>query len=177
MKNKISLVLSVVLLLGALNTKAQKDNKPWSFGFGIEGGIPVGDARTIYDFNFGATARFSYHVGDGWATFTTGSVFMAPKNLDQGNNLRVGVQIPFKVGYKYKLIGPLFVMGEVGYSAYQFYYQDSYENTVHSNTGGFTYAPSVGITKGVFELTAKYESILVSGGSISHANLRLGFNF
>ena len=120
MKNKISLVLSVVLLLGALNTKAQQDNKPWSFGFVIEVGIPVRDARTIYDFNFGATARFSYHVGDGWATFTTGSVFMAPKNLDQGNNLRVGVQIPFKVGYKYKLIGPLFVMGEVGYSAYQF---------------------------------------------------------
>ena len=171
------LILSVILLTCAFSTQAQKNNKPWSLGFAVEGGAPTGEASQVYNFTFGITGRFSYHVGPGWATFTTGAVGFGPKSV-YNEDLKVAEQIPFKLGYKYVVAGPFFVMGEAGYSVYGYYRNAGYNETSTSfRTGGFTCAPSIGVTKGVFEAGLKYESIFLSGGNISYFNLRLAFNF
>ena len=71
---------------------------------------------------------------------------------------------------------PFFVMGELGYSSFKIYYDAN--GTVASNSsGGFTYAPTVGVNFNAFEAGIKYEATSVSGGTFSNISLRLGFNF
>ena len=175
MKKCIPVLFCAVLLLAGLSLSAQKEGKKWSVGFGLEAGAPVGDVKDSYHFTAGVTVRFSYMAGPGYLTFTTGVVGYDPKKVP-GGQTKAALQIPFKAGYKYIFVKHLFVMGELGYSTYRYYYDDG-GNLVSTSTGGFTYAPSIGVNFGVFEAAIKYESIAVSGGTVSNVGLRLGFNF
>ena len=176
MKQCFAILFCSALLLAGLSSGAQKLSKKWSIGFGLEGGAPLGDAKTSYNFTGGLTLRFSYKAGPGFATFTTGGVVFAPKDI-KGTDVKAGLQIPFKAGYKYIIGDHFFVMGELGYSAFRYYYKDGNGNLVSASTGGFTYAPTVGAQFGVFEVGIRYEGIAISGGTLSDVGLRLGFNF
>jgi hypothetical protein len=177
MKKIFTLLFTVCLLGCMLPAMAQKPGKIFSAGFGLEAGIPLGDARTAFNATGGVTARFALRAGPGYATFTTGAIVFAPKNLYYDENLKASVQIPFKAGYKYSIIPHLFVMGELGYSSFQTYYDDGNDDIAHTSTGGFTYAPAVGAEWGVFEVSLRYESVHVSGGNVSYVGARCGFNF
>ena len=86
------------LLIISFNTaNAQKESKQFSVGFGLEGGVPVGDAKNSYDFDGGITLRFSYHLGPGFATLTSGAVGFYPKS-NLGDNTKATLQIPVKAG-------------------------------------------------------------------------------
>jgi hypothetical protein len=176
MKQCFSILFCSALLLAGLSSGAQKLSKKASFGFGLEGGAPLGDAKNSYNFTGGLTLRFSYKAGPGFATFTTGAVVFGPKSIS-GGHAKAGLQIPFKAGYKYIIGGHFFVMGELGYSVFRYYYEDGNHNLVSTSTGGFTYAPTVGVQFGSFEVGIKYEGIAISGGTLSDVGLRLGFNF
>ncbi|MBS1596870.1 MAG: hypothetical protein JST75_01495 [Bacteroidetes bacterium] len=178
MKKIFTMIFGVVLMCMALPSMAQREGKLVSVGFGIEPGIPVGSAADIFNFNMGFTARVSVHAGPGFATFTSGGIVMIPKNIDQNNSFVAGVQIPFKAGYKYIIARHFFVMGELGYSIYKSYYDSgSNSNLASTSTGGFTYAPSIGVNFGVTELALRYESINLSGDRVDYMGLRIGFNF
>ena len=176
MKQCFSVLFCSALLLAGLSSGAQNITKKWSIGFGLEGGAPVGDTKDSYNFTGGLTVRFSYKAGPGFATFTTGAVVFYPKKV-QGEQTKAGLQIPFKAGYKYIFLKHLFVMGELGYSSFRYYYEGTNSNLISSSTGGFTYAPTFGVQFGFFEAGIKYEGIAVSGGTLSDIGLRLGFNF
>ncbi|HLK30652.1 MAG TPA: outer membrane beta-barrel protein [Puia sp.] len=171
----VALGIFCFLVLGSLSASAQSDSKKFSVGFGLEGGLPVGDANTGYHFTGGITIRFAYHVGPGFVTLTSGAVGYIPKT-DQGKSTKASLQIPVKAGYKYIFAKPFFVMGEVGFSSFKIYYDDN--GTVASNSySGFTFAPTVGVNFNAFEAGIKYESTSITGGSLSNISLRLGFNF
>jgi hypothetical protein len=176
MKRITSFFLAAALLFAALPSMAQRESKLFSFGFGIEGGIPLSDMKTSYTGGGGVTGRFSLHAGPGFVTFTAGGIAFAAQNISN-NSLKTGVQIPIKAGYKYRILPHLFIMGELGYSSFRNYYEDQNNNVVTSSTGGFTYAPSIGANFGVLELAARYETVQLSGGNISFIGLRMGFNF
>ncbi|MEO7048305.1 MAG: hypothetical protein ABI091_23600 [Ferruginibacter sp.] len=88
-------IFTSLLIISFTTAKAQKENKQFSVGFGLEGGVPVGDAKSTYDFDGGITLRFSYHVGPGFAMLTSGAVGFYPKS-DLGDNTKATLQIPIK---------------------------------------------------------------------------------
>lgn len=163
-------------MLLCINTaKAQNESKKFSVGFGLEGGLPLGDIKDAYKFDGGITIRFSYKAGPGFATLTSGAIAFLPKS-DLGNSTKASLQIPVKAGYKYIFRKPFFVMGELGYSSIKIYSGDN-GDLVSNTYGGFTYAPSVGVNFKAFEAAIKYEGVSVSGGTFSSIGIRLGFNF
>jgi hypothetical protein len=167
------------------NLYAQKDGKPFSFGFGIEGGGILGDKnfKEVFSSEFGMSLRFSVKAGPGYATFTPGGMLVIPKSVDE-DEVKVGTHVPLKLGYKYIIADKFFVMAEGGYSFYTIYTADSDAESVDDMTkerySGFTYAPSVGLNLGKFELGLRYETTIlkknvdVKPGLLA---LRIGFNF
>jgi hypothetical protein len=171
----LAAVLCCLLVFGSIGAKAQKDTKTFSVGFGLEAGVPTGDATTGYHFTGGLTIRFSYKAGPGFVTFTTGAEGYVPKS-GEGKTTKASLQIPFKLGYKYVFAKPFFVMGELGYSSFKVYY-DNNGSVASQSYSGFTYAPTIGVTFNAFEAGIKYEATSLSGGTFSNIALRLGFNF
>jgi hypothetical protein len=174
-KKIFSCILLSILIFCSYGVSAQNLRKRFSIGFGLEGGLPEGDAKDIYSATAGLTIRFSYRLGHGFATFTTGGIGYAPK-VDEINQ-KAGVQFPFKAGYKYIICRHLFIMGEAGYSAFRAYYRDPIGKLLYTDKGGFTYAPAVGVQFGALELGVRYETLQAGGLNIAHAGVRLGFNF
>jgi hypothetical protein len=174
--NYVTIGLFCFLALVCITAKAQKETKNFSVGFGLEGGLPTGDANQAYHFTGGVTIRLSYHAGPGFVTLTSGVVGFLPKT-GQGDATKASLQIPIKAGYKYIFHKPFFIMGEVGYSSFKVYYKDVNGDLASTTSGGFTYAPSIGVNFNAFEAAIKYEATSLSGGTVSEVALRLGFNF
>jgi len=166
-------VIGMFLLLGSA-VRAQSDTKTFSAGFGLQAGIPGGS--TGYHFDGGLTVRLSYHAGPGFVTLSSGVVAWVPKSF-QGSTTKASLQIPVLAGYKYVFAKPFFVMGEVGYSSFRVYYKGDDGGVASSTFGGFTYAPTVGVTFKAFEAGIRYESTSLSGGTASSIGLRVAFNF
>jgi len=121
--------------------------------------------------------RLAYHLGNGFATLTSGGIAFIPKNLDGGEDMKVGLLIPVKAGYKYIIQDHFFVMGEIGYGTLRQYYADENDELASVSNGGFLFAPSAGVQFNVLEVGLRYESVSLPGGSVSFVGLRLGFNF
>ena len=165
----------ICLMLVCFTATAQKEGKKFSGGFGLEAGLPVGTANTVYHFTGGLSIRFSYHAGPGFITLSSGVFAYVPKS-GLGRSTKASLQIPIKAGYKYVFYKPFFVMGEIGYSSFKVYYAGT-NNIASTSSGGFTYAPTIGVSFNVFELGIKYEATSITGGALSEIGLRLGFNF
>ena len=178
MKKILLSTLFAALMLGTFSASAKRV----SFGLGLDAGLPQGDASNIYNLTGGLSFRLNVnHAGPGTATFTTGFVAFAPKSLD-GKELKAGLQIPFKFGYKYVVAKPLFVMMEIGYSSFTFAAAGTSGGEVKTeSSGGFTYAPCVGVQFSKLEVGIRYESFGISmagqSSNVSFLALRLGVNF
>ncbi|MFT3749865.1 MAG: hypothetical protein QM768_16195 [Agriterribacter sp.] len=184
---KILFVAFATTALFISRANAQKDDKPFSFGFGIEAGPLVGDKDFKHTFGgeFGLSLRFAVKAGPGYVTFTPGGMLVFPKSVNEDDEeIKIGTHVPLKLGYKY-IIGKFFVMGEAGYSRYVLYTVNQESENIDDiekiKGGGFTYAPSVGLNLGKFELGVRYESTLAKfNGYASKPSLlgiRAGFNF
>jgi hypothetical protein len=102
---------------------------------------------------------------------------VVPKSISE-EDLKIGTHIPLRVGYKYIFAEKFFVMGEVGYAAYTLYAAGEDEDIVKEKSGGFTYAPSVGVNLGKFEAGIRYEATALKDDvKVALLGLRLGFNF
>jgi hypothetical protein len=152
---------------------AQKETKSFSVGFGLEAGVPVGNYSNLYNFDMGFTVRFSFHAGPGFVTLTTGAVGFVPTNI-AAEPKKAGLQIPFRVGYKYIIHHHFFVMGEVGYVSTKTYY-GSQGKLQSLDSGSFIAAPSIGVQFNAFEISLRYDmNFKDQAGSIGP---RIGFNF
>ncbi|HRO47429.1 hypothetical protein [Agriterribacter sp.] len=183
MKKIILLLVIAVSTLYMSQVYAQKHGKPFSFGFGFEGGPIIGNAdfKEVFSSEFGLSLRFSVKAGPGYATFSPGALLVMPKSLSE-DDIKIGTHIPLRLGYKYIFAERFFVMGEAGYAAYTVYSADAgseSDEIVKDKSGGFTYAPSVGVNLGKFEAGIRYEATHLkdSDTKIGLLGLRLGFNF
>jgi hypothetical protein len=171
---KKTAIIILMIAFCAIKAEAQKETKKFSVGFGIEAGVPTGPPSDLYSFAIGLTVRFSYHVGPGFVTFTTGALGYDPKTIVIGQKKKVGLQIPFRAGYKY-IVNHFFVMGELGYSEFKSYYGQNGE-LVSTSSGSFIAAPSVGVQFNAFEVGIRYGIDFRSGGG-GLFGARIGFNF
>src|ERR1700733_4748747 len=117
MKKVLFITLTGFITLLSIQSNAQSDLKKFSVGFGFDAGTPLGDAKNAFHFTGGLDLRFSYKLGPGFATFSVGAIAFVPKSF-AGKNTKAALQIPVKIGYKYKIVPHFFVMGEVGYSRF-----------------------------------------------------------
>lgn len=175
-KFQFFLITGLLCLLGSFSASAQSLSKTFSFGLGLEGGLPMGDAKEAYNVAGGLTARLSYKVGNGFATLTGGGIAFIPESLE-GEDVKAGLLIPIKAGYKYIIKDRFFLMGEVGYGSFKQYFADENDALASVSNGGFAFAPSVGVQFKVLEIGLRYESVSLPDASLSFVGLRLGFNF
>lgn len=183
MKKIIQLILLVIALHSFNQASAQTSGKRFSFGFGFEGGVVLSDAdfKEAFSSEAGISLRFSVKAGPGYVTFSPGALVVIPKKISE-DDLKVGTRFPLRIGYKYIFAGKFFVMGEAGYAAYTLYTantEDEGENIIKEKSGGFTYAPSVGVNLGKFEAGVRYETTVLKDSDAKSGilGLRLGFNF
>lgn len=183
MKKTILLFFLMVSMVYFGNAYAQRASKPFSFGIGIEGGQFMGDANFKETFNAeaGLSLRFSVKAGPGFVTLSPGARLVIPKSISE-EDIKLGSHIPLRIGYKYIFARKFFVMAEGGYSQYTFYSADvsnESDEIIKEKSGGFSYAPSVGVNLGSFEAGIRYESTNLKdlNTKISLLGLRLGFNF
>jgi hypothetical protein len=170
---KKNAIIFLVLAFCVTKAVAQKETKKFSVGFGIEAGLPTGPASNLYGFAVGLTMRFSYHVGPGFVTLTSGGIGYDPKTV-VGQKKKVGLQIPVRAGYKY-IANHFFAMGEIGYSDFKSYYGQN-GAVVSTTTGSFIAAPSVGVQFNAFEAGLRYDIDFRNGGG-GLFGIRIGFNF
>ncbi|MEO8405193.1 MAG: transporter [Chitinophagaceae bacterium] len=175
-KFNLFLICGMLSIFCSSNASGQSLSKKFSFGFGLEAGLPTGDVKEAYNFTGGLTLRFAYHVGPGFATLTTGGIAFIPESLE-GEDVKAGLLIPVKAGYKYIIKDHFFVMGEVGYGSFKQYYSDDNGELASVSNGGFAYAPTIGVQFNALELGLRYESVSLPGGTLSFLGFRLGFNF
>lgn len=183
MKCTLLLLAVSCLTLFSLRSFAQNETKKWSIGIMTEIGLPQGDIKSVYHTTSGLSLRFSYHVGPGFITLSAGGVAFIPKIGAEDTSsaviktLKVGVQVPVKVGYKYIFLHHIFIMGELGYSTFYTFYEDDNSEIQHSSAGGFDYSLTAGFQLNAFEIGFKYEAFQLPVNNINYIGARLGFNF
>lgn len=177
MKKQLS-ILSVLFLLFSLSIQAQ-DAKPttgkkFKVGLGLDAALPVGNLGTLYSVGGGLSLRFLYKVTPEFGiTFTTGFDAFIPKNLNNlNNNSKASLNIPFKLGGRYKFTDKFYGIMEVGTTHSIIYYKSS-NSVAHVSSNSFTYAPGIGVLLGGFDASLRYEGY----GGAGFIGLRLGFFF
>src|ERR1700676_5466897 len=149
---KKTTIIFLMIAFCAIKAMAQKETKKFSVGVGIEAGLPTGPTSDLYSFAVGLTIRFSYHVGPGFVTLTSGGIGYDPKTV-VGQKKKYGFQIPVRAGDKY-IVHHFFAMGEVGYSNFKSYYGQN-GALVSTTVGSFIAAPSIGVQFNAFEASLR----------------------
>src|SRR5579862_564744 len=174
MKKKPTIIFVALLMICSSAAFAQKETKLNSFGFGIEIGSPTGNIKNLYSAAAGLTLRYSHHIGPGFITFTTGGLGYAPIT-SKGTPKRAAIQIPVRAGYKYIFDHHFFVMGELGYSYFKYFY-NSNGDIASATRNALTFGASAGLNLNAFELGVRYGvNITNNDGGVIAA--RIGFNF
>jgi hypothetical protein len=155
MKN---LLLGFLFILGiGISSQAQTTS---DFQLGIHGGIPVGDAGDVSDFNAGFDAAYLFGVVD-------------------------MVEVGPLVGYSHYFIEdfddisflPIAASGRVAMGAAFAGLDLGYAvGLSDGNDGGFYYRPKIGFGFYGLNLVGSYSGISVDGTNISSVNLGLEFN-
>lgn len=182
MKKLLVVVLAGAMMLASTNLKAQ-DSKGgvngFRFGIGIEGALPT-NGLAGYDIGAGLTLRFSHGVAEKFdLTLTSGAMAFIPKDLTVGSatlDTKAALFIPVKVGGRYMLTENFYAMGEAGVTIVKTYLpkvsgtSGSFSSV---NSTSFTYAPSVGVKFGGFDVGVRYEGLDGAG----FFGARVGFTF
>ena len=173
------LILSALCFLLVLTTQAQDKKeikgKKFKISLGLDAVLPTGSLGQAYNFGGGLSLRFLYKVTPQFGvTFTTGFDAFPPKNLNNINaSSKATLNIPFKLGGRYKFTDKFYGIMEVGSTHTISYYKGIGNNIAHVSGNSFTYAPGVGLLLGGFDVSLRYEGY----GSAGFIGLRLGFFF
>ncbi|MGZ3757697.1 MAG: hypothetical protein ACXVAY_04660 [Mucilaginibacter sp.] len=163
--------LGVALFIGS-NVKAQTTTpvNPWRLGFGLETGIPTGNAHDISNFELGGTARLQYDVTGNFAwTLTSGYYNMFGKDLPNNTGVRyadLGV-IPVKAGIKAFFTPDLYFGAEAG---------AGFEAHNGSNTK-LILSPTLGYASKKWDVGVRYENFSGQGDNYGLVGLRIAYGF
>lgn len=173
------LMLSALLLIFSMTIHAQDakkiTGKKFKVSLGLDVALPTGDLGQVYSLGGGLSLRFLYKITPQFGvTFTTGFDAFIPKNLNNLNkNSKATLNIPFKIGGRYKFTDKFYGIMEVGDTHSTLYYKGTTNNVAHVSSNSFTYAPGVGVLLGGFDVSLRYEGYSSAG----FLGLRLGFFF
>ena len=170
MKKLITSALIATMVIASIGAKAQE--KKFKVGLGLEAALPVGNLGTAYSIGAGLSLRFLYKITPQLGvTFTTGGIAFIPKG-DFNKNSKATLNIPFKIGGRYKFTDKFYGIMEIG-DTHSIVYYDSNNSVGHVSGDSFTYAPGIGLLLGGFDVSLRYEGYQNAG----FVGLRLGFFF
>jgi hypothetical protein len=173
------LILTALFLFFSLTIQAQDTTKikgkKFKIGLGLDVALPMGTLNQAYSIGGGLSLRFLYKITPEFGvTFTTGFDALPPKNLNNINaSSKATLNIPFKLGGRYKFTDKFYGIMEVGSTHTISYYKGINNNLAHVSGNSFTYAPGIGLLLGGFDVSLRYEGYASAG----FIGLRLGFFF
>jgi hypothetical protein len=175
MKKVFTIMVVMAVALGVTKAQAQdSDYKKFSLGLGLEGALPTGGLKSLYNVGAGATVRAAIGLDKASAvTLTTGVVAFIPKDLGSGIDVKAQINIPIKAGYRYMLSDSFYGIGEAGVSIIKSYYNNGSSTLQSVSSSEFTYAPGIGVLLGGFDASLRYEGYSSAG----FLGLRVGFTF
>ena len=164
--------LIVAAIFFTTNSMAQTTPaNAWRLGFGVDAGIPTGNAKIGTTFILGGTGRLQYGISDKFAlTLTSGAYHFFPKMIP-GENVRYNSYgiIPVKFGAK-AFFTPSFYFGaEVG-AAFE-------ETDDGAGPTRLILSPALGYANEHWDAGVRYENFSGSGGSSGLIALRIAYGF
>lgn len=149
---KKTFVLLAALFIGATSFAQHQLNA------GVEVGLPSGNLGLGNGTGFGASAKYLYNLNDNSAiTGSLGFISFGGKNGGTSTSA-----IPFKAGYRYAFAGSengFYVEPQLGFTSFSF-------SGGGGSLSGFTFAFNGGYKVNKFDISARYESTSVTGGSL-----------
>ena len=171
-KLKFLIISLFAAILTIVSTGTNAQGKKFKVGLGLETALPVGNMDNVYSVGAGLSLRFLYKITPQFgATFTTGGIAFIPKG-GINKNSKATLNIPFKIGGRYKFTDKFYGIMEVG-TTHSIVYYDVDNKVQHISGNSFTYAPGVGLLLGGFDVSLRYEGYKDAG----FVGLRLGFFF
>lgn len=173
------LILSAMLFFFSFAIQAQDSEKisgkKFKIGLGLDAALPTGTLADAYSVGGGLSLRFLYKITPQFgATLTTGFDAFIPKNVNNiDDNSKASLNIPVKIGGRYKFTDKFYGIMEAGITHSIVYYKDSNGDLAHLSANSFTYAPGIGVLLGGFDASLRYEGY----ASQNFLGLRLGFFF
>ncbi|SFH12943.1 outer membrane beta-barrel protein [Pedobacter insulae] len=182
MKLQILSLLCGLVLIGAVTAKAQTrpipPDKPvtgFRFGIGLEGALPMGDMKDLYNYKVGGglTLRFSKGIAENLDVLLTGgAIGLLPEDLaSETYDTNPSILIPVKLGARFMLGNNFYLMGEAGMTFTKIYTITNIDMTTGDVNEGFVngstfgYAPSIGVRFGKLDIGLRYETLSdINGG-------------
>lgn len=161
----------VALLIGS-NVKAQTTpSSAFRLGFGLEAGVPTGNASNVSNFTLGGTARLQYGLTNDLAlTLTSGYYSFFGKSYTVGTTKVDGPNfgvVPLKAGIKAFFAENLYFGAELG---------AGFETSTGGNTK-FLAAPGLGWANKKWDISARYENFAGQSNNYGLVGLRLAYGF
>jgi hypothetical protein len=171
-----SAAVAVAILFGTsanaqTTTTKSADSSPWRLGFGIEGGIPTGDAHDGSKFELGGSARLQYGLSDAFdLTLTSGYTnFFAKSFTVDGQSVKgddLGI-VPVKVGIKAFFAQNIYFGAEAG---------AGFETRTDGNTK-LILSPALGWANQHWDIGVNYTNYSGQSNSYGSVGLRLAYGF
>lgn len=161
----------VALLIGS-NVKAQTTpSSAFRLGFGLEAGVPTGNASNVSNFTLGGTARLQYGLTNDLAlTLTSGYYSFFGKNYTVGTTTVDGPNfgvVPLKAGIKAFFAENLYFGAELG---------AGFETSAGGSTK-FLASPGLGWANKNWDISARYENFAGQSNNYGLVGLRLAYGF
>lgn len=165
------LLCTLIAGISIFTCSAQTATPKTKFSFGIEGGVPVGNSASLYNFGIGGSVKAEIHAGqDLYVTLSGGYTNFPIKDEVRaqlapfGDLQKSAGFIPVKVGLKYYIENGFFGEVQIG-------------KTIATTDGAgsaFAYAPGFGYTfDSRYEIGLRYEGWRKDGSTFGQFGLRL----
>jgi hypothetical protein len=170
-------LIALVFCVAAVSTVFAQTNPYPHMSLGVEYGLPVGDAASVYGTVLGASAKAEFPVAKSAFNITlTAGLSDYLVKLDYQGTLKNATYVPLELGGKYFFSRIGYVEGDLGASI-----------NVNSNYSAartaFIYAPVIGVSaptnkhKATIDMGLRYEGRAETGGTVSQVALRLAYRF
>jgi len=149
-------------------TSTTAQSSVWTFGIGLEAGIPTGNATDISNLELGGTARLEYNASKTVAVMLTSGYYdMIGKAAPNGADFTSLGMVPVKAGLKIYVSPGFYIDGEAGAG-----FDTSYEN--HTK---LIFSPGIGYGGKSWDAGLRYENYSGNNNSFGLVGLRLAYNF
>ena len=157
------LMLFLVSFMGVASVYGQGN-----FRFGVNGGIPVGDADDFSNFHLGTDVAYMFNVAEvldvgpmvGYSHYFAEDITIGGEEINIDDIQFLPIAASGRFG-----LSSFYLGADLGYAV----------GIDDGNDGGFYYRPMVGYNIGKLGIAASFEGVSMDGGSFNSINIGIEF--